>query len=82
MVVPIDRMDRCENASLMHTSPLTHHASATVDEANNFLILGFDTLVFLLTVLKIVRQVRTIRQLGIKQGLSYYLLRDGTIYYL
>lgn len=52
------------------------------DEANNFLILGFDTLVFLLTVAKTVKQVRTIHQLGIKQGLSYHLLRDGTIYYL
>jgi len=50
--------------------------------ADVVLILAFDTLVFLLTLYKTSFQVVQARRLKMRNGLAYFLLRDGTLYYL
>jgi len=46
------------------------------------LSLAGQTLIFALTVLKTISIVLQARRLGLPQGLSYYLFRDGTLFYI
>lgn len=48
-----------------------------VNAADSSLLLGFDFLIFLLTIVKTISVVMESRRLKMEKGLSYYLLRDG-----
>jgi len=50
--------------------------------ADNSLVLAFESIVFILTIIKTFSQVLQARRLQLANGLSYFLLRDGTIYYV
>ncbi|TDL20722.1 hypothetical protein BD410DRAFT_364429 [Rickenella mellea] len=50
-------------------------------KANDYLLLTFDTVVFVLTFYKTFRSAAHMKKLGMTNSLTFWLLRDGFIYY-
>ncbi|TDL23162.1 hypothetical protein BD410DRAFT_839074 [Rickenella mellea] len=53
-----------------------------VNKASGYLSLAFDNVIFWLTFYKTIRVVRQMRKLGMTKSITYWILRDGIMYYL